>query len=141
MVVTIAIMAIFSWVYITALNELPSVDSGPNFFVTIIMVLVLLILASFVSLTVSVDGKYLRIKFGYGIFSKSFKTGEIASVKIVKNSWYHGWGIHVWFSPYMWVYNVSGFDAVEVTMKNGRIYRIGTNDPRNLETAIKNVLI
>jgi hypothetical protein len=36
----------------------------------------------------------------------------------------------------MWIYNVSGFDAVEITMKNGKIYRIGTDEPLKLEQAI-----
>jgi len=40
----------------------------------------------------------------------------------------------------MWIYNVSGFGAVELIMKNGRVYRIGTNVPRELEDAIKAVL-
>lgn len=45
--------------YISALQEAPSYYSGPNFVITSIMVLILVTLASFVSLTVSVDEKYL----------------------------------------------------------------------------------
>ena len=37
----------------------------------------------------------------------------------------------------MWVYNVSGFDAVEITLKDIRVYRIGTDRPDELEMAIK----
>jgi len=36
----------------------------------------------------------------------------------------------------MWIFNVSGFDAVELIMKNGKIYRIGTDEPIKLESAI-----
>ncbi|MEK7656054.1 MAG: hypothetical protein AAB386_05245 [Patescibacteria group bacterium] len=36
----------------------------------------------------------------------------------------------------MWIYNVSGFDAVEIILKNGKIYRIGTDVPKELEVAI-----
>jgi hypothetical protein len=61
---------------------------------------------------------------------------EIASVKKVRNHWYYGWGIKLWFWPYMWIYNVSGFDAVELTMKNGKIYRIGTNESDVLEKTL-----
>ena len=71
-----------------------------------------------------------------GIFAKKFPLAEVASYKTVKNHWYYGWGIRLWLWPYMWVYNVSGFDAVELTMKNGRIYRIGTDEPQELATAI-----
>ena len=36
----------------------------------------------------------------------------------------------------MCIYNVSGFDAVEIQLKNGKIYRIGTDEPKKLEQAI-----
>jgi hypothetical protein len=40
----------------------------------------------------------------------------------------------------MWIYNVSGFDAAEIILKNGRVYRIGTDDSNELETAIKRII-
>jgi len=89
---------------------------------------------------VSVDERYVAIKFGCGIFRKRFTIDEVASVARVKNHWYYGWGIRVWFWPYMWIYNVSGFDAVELVMKNKRVYRIGTDVPEELEAVIKSVL-
>ena len=57
--------------------------------------------------------------------------------KKVKNHWYYGWGIRVWFWPYIWIYNISWFDGVEIKLKNKKIYRIGTNKPKELEKAIK----
>jgi hypothetical protein len=140
LVVTLAILVLFAWVYITALAEPPSVDSGPNFAVSAIMVLILFILASFATLTVSIDENYLRIKFGYGIFRKRFAVSEITSAERVKNHWYYGWGIRLWLWPTTWIFNVSGFDAVEITMKNGRVYRIGTDAPLELESVIKRVI-
>ena len=83
-----------------------------------------------------IDENYLRIKFGYGIFRKRFELKEIASAKAVKNHWYYGWGIRVWFRPRMVIFNVSGFNAVEIKMKNGKLYRIGTDEPKDLEYAI-----
>ena len=136
-IVTLAVLALFAWAQITARAEPPSVDSGTNLLVTAVMVLILFILASFTALTTSIDEKYLRIKFGYGIFKKKFLLSEIVSTKQAKNHWYYGWGIRFWFWPRMCIYNVSGFDAVEIVMKNGKIYRIGTNIPSELETAIK----
>lgn len=138
LVVTFAVLALFAWAYITARAEPPSYYSGTNFLITAIMVLILFILASFSTLAVTLDENYLRIKFGYGIFQKKFPRGEIASAKIVKNHWYYGWGIRLWLWPKMWIYNVSGFDAVEITMKNGGTYRIGTDEPKKLESSIKN---
>jgi hypothetical protein len=137
LVVTLAVLVLFTWVQIMARVEPPSVDSGTNFLVTFIMALVLLTLASFTTLTTSIDEKYLQIKFGYGIFRKKFLLGKIVSTKQVKNHWYCGWGIRLWLWPKMWIYNVSGFDAVEIIMKNEKVYRIGTDTPSELETAIK----
>jgi hypothetical protein len=140
-VVTLAVMVFFAWVNITARAEPPSVNSGTNFLVTSVMALILFVLASFATLTASIDENHLRIKFGYGIFKKEFPLKEIVSAKAVKNHWYYGWGIRGWFWPrYMWIYNVSGFDAVEITMKNGDIRRIGTDKPAELEAAIRQAI-
>lgn len=140
LVVTLAVLALFTWAYITARAEPPSVNSGTNFLITTLMVLVLFILASFTTLTVSIDKNYLRIKFGYGIFRKLFPLNEIVSATSVKNHWYYGWGIRLWLWPKMWIYNISGFDAVEIIMKNGKVYRIGTDDPSELEIAVKQAI-
>ena len=134
--VTLAVLVLFSWIQITARAEAPSYDSGTNFAVTAIMALIIFILASFVSLQVTIDEKYLQIKFGYGIYKKSFLLNDIVSAKTVRNHWYYGWGIRVWFWPKMWIYNVSGFDAVEMKLKNGKMYRIGTDEAKKLEQAI-----
>ena len=103
----------------------------------VLMIAILVLLMSFLTLNVTVDKNYLRIKFGYGIFKKRFKIKEIASVKIVRNKWYYGWGIRFWWKPRMIIYNISGYDAVEIKLKNIRIYRIGTDEPKKLEQAIK----
>ncbi|MDP7466413.1 MAG: hypothetical protein QGH85_02225 [Candidatus Pacebacteria bacterium] len=125
--VLLAVVLLFGFVLIQA-------DFEP--FVFIIMLFVLFILTSFASLKVTIDENYLRIKFGYGIFWKKFALKEIISAKSVRNHWYFGWGIRFWFWPYMIIFNVSGFDAVEIRMKNGKIYRIGTDDEKGLESAI-----
>ncbi|MCX6795486.1 MAG: hypothetical protein NT165_02030 [Candidatus Falkowbacteria bacterium] len=139
LVVTLIVLALFVWTYITASGETPSINSGPNFAISAIMGLIIFILVSFTTLTTSIDQNYLRIRFGYGIFSKKFVLNQIASAKAVKNHWYYGWGIRLCLKPYMWIFNISGFDAVEITMKNGKIYRMGTDAPRELETAIQKV--
>ena len=127
--ITLAVTVLFVWIQITARVEPPSYDSGANFAITAIMALILFVLASFSTLTVAIDGQFLKIRFGWGIFRKKFPISGIAAVRKVKNHWYYGWGIRLWFWPKMWIFNVSGFDAVELTMKNGRIYRIGTDEP------------
>ncbi len=140
LVVLLAVLLLFAWLQIAARAEPPSYNSGTNFAVTAMMALILFILASFITLRTSIDENYLRIRFGYGIFRKKFAVNEIVSVAQVKNHWYCGWGIRLWLWPKMWIFNVSGFDAVEIIMKNGKIYRIGTDEPEKLETAIKRVI-
>ena len=105
----------------------------------IFITLILLLIASFSTLNVTIDHEYLRIKFGYGLFKKKFNLKEIVSVRTVKNKWYYGWGIRYWFWPPMRIYNVSGFDAVELKMINSKVFRIGTDEPQKLHTILKEV--
>ena len=136
LVVTLAVLILFAWVYSAASTEPVSVDSGSNFLVTMIMVLILFTIGSFGSLKVTIDEKYLRIKFGYGVYQKKFLLEDIVSAKAVRNHWYYGWGVRLWLWPKMWIYNVSGFDAVEIKLKNNKTYRIGTDESEKLEQAI-----
>lgn len=136
LIITLAVLVFFTRIQMMARAEPPSADSGTNLLVTGTMVLILLILASFGSLQVSIDGTYVRIKFGYGIYQKKFSLHDVLSAKTVRNHWYYGWGIRGWLWPKMWIYNVSGFDAVEIKLKNGKTYRIGTNEPKKLEQAV-----
>jgi uncharacterized membrane protein len=140
-IVFILVFVLFAWMQITARAEPPSVDSGTNFLVTSVMFIILFTLVSFVTLTVSIVDNFIKLKFGFGIFRKQFLLSDIASATQVRNPWYCGWGIRLSVSPYMWIYNVSGFDAVEIKMKNGKVYRIGTDEPEKLESAIKQSIV
>ena len=106
----------------------------------IVTILILFLLGSFATLNVKIDNENLKLKFGYGLFRKKFKLKEIDSVESVKNKWYYGWGIRYWLGSNIWIYNVSGFGAVEIKMKNGKTSRIGTDEPKDLEYAIKEVI-
>ncbi len=94
----------------------------------------LVCLTLFPSLTIEIDETKLIAKFGCGIINKKFILKDIESCHTVKNPWYYGWGIH--WTPYGWLYNVSGFLAVEIKMKNNKKCRIGTDEPEKLERAI-----
>jgi len=109
---------------------------GFNLPVIVIMLFIVLLLGSFSTLNVTIDNDYLKIKFGWGIFRKKFLRKHITSAKPVKNHWYYGWGIRYWVPRKMWIFNVSGFDAVEIEVK-GRFYRIGTDEPEKLVQAIR----
>ena len=92
----------------------------------------------FDSLTVRVSHDLVEISFGIGIIRKQFDVGNIRRASVVKNKWYYGWGIRL--TPHGWLYNVSGLDAVEILMDNGKQYRIGTDQPNELENAINTVI-
>ena len=53
----------------------------------------------------------------------------------MRNLWYYGWGIR--YTPHGWLFNVSGLDAVELELKNGRTWRVGTDEPVELLAAIQ----
>jgi hypothetical protein len=92
-------------------------------------------LALFATLTVEVDEQAIDLRFGIGFFQKRFLLSDVETSRAVKNPWYYGWGIHV--IPHGWIFNVSGTQAVELQMKNGRKYRIGTDDVHGLVNAIE----
>ncbi len=98
------------------------------------LVLLLIALVTFTTLKVSVDGQKVQIRFGLGIFRKGFPLSDIETCEVVRNRWYYGWGIR--YTPHGWLYSVSGLSAVELQMKNGKHYRIGTDDPEGLASAI-----
>lgn len=89
----------------------------------------------FRSLTVSVGAGEISLAFGLGIIRKQFQIANIESTTIVRNRWYYGLGIRKIQDG--WLYNVSGLDAVELQMKGGRRYRIGTDEPDELLKAIE----
>lgn len=89
-------------------------------------------------LTVDVDGERLRLRFGAGLVRRSWRIADIARAEKVRNPWYVGWGIR--FLPRRTVFNVSGFDAVEIELRNGKIYRIGTDDSRGLQQVIEQAI-
>ena len=97
----------------------------------------LLILFLFHSLTVRVTHEEVTIAFGIGLIRKSFPIDQIIQATAVQNRWYYGWGIKLY--PGGWLYNVSGFDAVELHFANGKQCRIGTDEPAELLRAIASV--
>lgn len=111
---------------------------GFNIFFVAVFALLAVCLLLFAALTVTVEGQNLSIRFGIGIIRKKFPVREIDSTEVVRNPWYYGWGIRK--TPDGWLYNVSGLLAVELRMKNGEKYRVGTNDPLGLREALEGVM-
>jgi len=106
--------------------------------VTLFTPLVLLLLPFlFWKLTITVDRETLRAAFGIGLVRKTVPVADIAACEPIRIRWWWGWGIHL--TPYGWLYNVSGLDAVVITLRNGRRFCLGTDQPNELVAAIRRV--
>lgn len=101
----------------------------------LVAAILVLFVALFGSLTVTVHGSFVEIRFGVGLIRRRFSLEEIESCDAVRNPWWYGWGIKK--IPRGWLFNVSGLDAVELTMRNGAAHRIGTDEPQKLHRAIQ----
>ena len=107
--------------------------------VTVILAVILgIVCALFHSLTVRVTRSDIALSFGVGLIRKQFPISDISRARIVQNRWYNGFGIRKIRGG--WLYNVSGFDAIEIQLKNERKYRIGTNQPKELLAAVESAL-
>lgn len=93
-------------------------------------------LALFYSLTVEIQDNTLTCRFGVGIIRKHIPLSDVDHVQAVLNPWFVGWGIR-WYPGKYWVWNVSGFRAVELVFKDGKQFRIGTDEPEALIRAIE----
>ena len=106
--------------------------------VAIVGVVVLVTLAVFGRLTVTVGDGEIRAAFGWGWPSRTIALTDVVATRSVRNRWYHGWGIRL--VERGWMYNVAGFDAVELDLASGRRFRIGTDQPSELLNAIDSQL-
>jgi len=99
-----------------------------------LLTLLLFALVIFSRLTVKVCADQVEVHFGFGVCRRRFALIEIDAVERVRNPWYYGWGIRL--TPEGWMYNVSGFDAVQLQLASGKRFRIGTDEPEPLKSAI-----
>lgn len=106
-----------------------------NWILFVVLIILVACLKIFATLKVLIEEDVIEIRFGSGIIRKKFPLKDIESYQIVKNPWYYGWGIRI--TSRGWLYNVSGFYAVEISMKTGKKYLIGTNVPNELRNAIQ----
>ncbi len=104
-------------------------------FGTIIAGIVLITTVIFSKLTITVDDVHVRAIFGPGFTFRKIKLADITACEPIRIRWWYGWGIHL--TPSGWLYNVSGWDAVASTLRNGRRVSFGTDQPEELCAAIR----
>ena len=130
----VIIGAVVGMAFFTLLLLVPAVGSL-SFVAVAILAMTGAVLATFSSLTVEIEKNTLTCRFGVGLIRKSIPLSDVGECSAVVNPWFVGWGIR-WIPGSYWVWNVSGFQAVELTMKDGRRFRIGTDEPEALVHAI-----
>jgi hypothetical protein len=98
-------------------------------------VILLVALALFYKLSIRIDGEVLCASLGAGLIRKKVQLADIARCEPIRIRWWYGWGIYL--TPYGWLYNVSALDAVAITLRNGRKFALGSDDPHRLAEAIR----
>ena len=101
----------------------------------VVSIILLVCLVLFYRLRITIEDETLRASFGPGIIRGRVRLAEIVGCEPIRIRWCYGWGIHL--TPRGWLYNVSGFDAVAITLRDGRKFAFGTDDPHRLTAAIR----
>jgi hypothetical protein len=104
----------------------------------VISTILLISLVLFYKLTITIENGVLCASFGIGIIRKRLELAEIVGCEPIRIRWWYGWGIHL--TPYGWLYNVSGLNAVAITLRDDRKFALGTNDPHGLVRAIQTAI-
>ena len=100
--------------------------------------LITVVMIVFSRLTVRVNNDAITTAFGFGWPKHTERVSDIGAAREVRNKWIHGWGIRK--VPNGWMYNVSGYDAVELDLASGKNFRIGTDEPDTLAATITLIL-
>ncbi len=112
----------------------------PALAIVLIFVIITFIicLLAFYRLTITVSDSRVGFSMGTGLIKKYYPLEEIESCRPVSNPPFYGIGIH--WTPDGWLYNVSGRNAIELTFKNRKKIRIGTDRPEEIAALINLML-
>jgi len=97
--------------------------------------ILLVVAALFSTLTVRVTERQLMWFFGVPGIGRSLLLSEIASIRAIETSILEGWGIHLTWHG--WVWNVAGFNAVQITLRSGTRFAVGTPEPQAVIDAVQ----
>jgi hypothetical protein len=100
------------------------------------MVPILLVVAAlFSSLTVRVTERHLMWYFGMPGIGRRVALSDITSIRAIKTTILEGWGIHLTWHG--WVWNVAGFNAVQIVLRSGMRFAVGTPEPQAVIDAVQ----
>jgi hypothetical protein len=130
---TTVFMAAVTWETLRSLSE-----DGEAAWIGLVMLLFAIAIVAitfwFSKLAVTVSDGRVTTAFGLGKPHRVIPLSDVVGVHEVRNSWVQGWGIRKITNG--WMYNVWGLDAVELELASGDVFRIGTDEPDKLSTAI-----
>jgi hypothetical protein len=107
-----------------------------NASVSILCLVILACFSVFTRLTIRADADAVTWYFGWGFPGSAIPTNQIERAEVTKTNLFEGWGIH-WTIWHGWVWNASGFQAVEIFKTDGGKLTLGTDDPQGLFQAIE----
>lgn len=120
-------------VYVVVLS-LASVDSAVLIATGLFALVIESVVVMFSRLTVFVEAGSVESSFGWGWPRRIIEVRDMVAIRQVRNKWYYGLGIRK--VPGGWMYNVWGFDAVEIELRSGKKFRIGSDEPEDLLAAL-----
>lgn len=126
------------WIAIAVLGMfvlLSRADPAAGLGLAIASIVVAASIAIFSRLTTRVDADAVSWFFGWGWPAGSIPLADIQSVEGTETNLVEGWGIH-WTIWHGWLWNVGGFQAVEMIKRDGSRITLGTDDPQGLYDAI-----
>ena len=129
-----AFLPLVLWIaFVAILGFIVGAEEWPPW-VAVFVVVITGVMAVFSRLTVTVTNETIMTAFGFGWPRHTERPNDVISALAVRNRWIHGWGIRKIAGG--WMYNVSGYDAVELDLKSGKKFRIGTDEPDVLAATI-----
>jgi hypothetical protein len=97
--------------------------------------LIMVVVASLFSrMTVTITGERVLLEMARGLVRRTWRLADVQVASVVRTNWYNGWGIHGW--GHNWLYNVSGYGAVQMDLVDGARVYLGSDEPERLLQAI-----
>lgn len=129
-VLTLVIVVILGWAWTTDARLATLAPAAVPIGILVVAALL------FSRLTIRVDSAAVTWCFGWGWPGGAIPMGTIDHADVTSTNLFEGFGIH-WTIWHGWLWNVSGFQAVEIFKAGGGAVTLGTDDPQSLAQAIQ----
>jgi hypothetical protein len=120
------------------LFEVGLVGTAPRIVLEFVALTLVIAAIVFSYQTIEVTDAEVVSRFALGIMPKRIPLADITRAEFAPSSWFEGWGIRL--TTRGWLYNVSGFGAVEFTMRDGNRMRFGSDDSSNLIAVVERLI-